>query len=75
MPQFLHYIDLRYMRDLLVVGTGCACLGSQIMAQKEGVPISGELIVAGVTMLTATPLIWKGDRRIDSEHRGKHEAP
>jgi hypothetical protein len=41
------------------------------MAQKEGVDISGELIVAGVTLLTATPFLWKGDEKI--EERGRHE--
>jgi hypothetical protein len=72
--QFPLQIDLRFLRDVIVVGTGCACIGSQIMAQKAGVPISGELIVSGVTLLTATPFIWKGDTRTDDKNRGKHEA-
>jgi hypothetical protein len=67
-------IDLRFLRDVLVVSTGCACIGSQIMAQRARVPISGELIVSGVTLLTATPFIWKGDNRTDDKNRGKHEA-
>lgn len=68
------YIDLRYVRDTITVGTGAACIGSQIFAQKARVPVSGELIVAGVTMLTATPFLWKGDERADATKRGKHEA-
>lgn len=68
------YIDLRYVRDVIIIGTGAACIGSQIMAQKARVPISGELIVSGVTLLTATPFLWRGDNRADESHRGKHEA-
>lgn len=68
------YVDLRYARDVLVIGTGAACIVSQIMAQRSRVPISGELIVSGVTLLTATPFLWRGDRRNDESHKGKHEA-
>jgi hypothetical protein len=67
-------IDLRRIRDFIVVATGAACLGSQIFAQKEGVAISGELVVAGVTLLTATPLLWRGDDRGDESARGRHEV-
>jgi hypothetical protein len=68
-------VDLRYVRDIIMVGTGAACIGSQIIAQRARVPISGELIVAGVTMLTATPFLWKGDERADRDrYKGKHEA-
>lgn len=69
------YVDLRYVRDVLIVGTGVACIGSQIFAQKARVPVSGEIIVSGVTLLTATPFLWRGDDRSDAAHyKGKHEA-
>jgi hypothetical protein len=74
MPRFPIHVDLRYIRDVIIVGVGAACLVSQILAQQAKVDTSGELIVAGVTLLTATPFLWKGDERTDESKRGKHEA-
>jgi hypothetical protein len=59
---------------MLVLGTGLGCIISQIIAQIRREDVSGELVVAGVTLLTATPFLWKGDERSDAEHPGKHEA-
>jgi hypothetical protein len=69
------HVDSRYVRDVLVVSTGFCCIVSQILIQAFRRPTSGELIVAGVTLLTATPFLWKGDERTDAtSKRGKHEA-
>jgi hypothetical protein len=46
-----------------------------MIAQIKRAEISGELIVAGVTLLTATPFLWKGDERADADsYTGRHET-
>lgn len=57
------------------MGGGFSCITSQLVLSIVGRPVSGELVVAGVTLLTATPFLWKGDERADATpYTGKHEA-
>lgn len=74
LPRWRRHLDARYVRDMLVISTGFCCIISQVVTSAFRRETSGELIVAGVTLLTATPFLWKGDERTDVDNRGKHEA-
>jgi hypothetical protein len=54
---------------------GVGCIISQIIAQVRREAVEAEFILAGVTLLTATPFLWKGDERADEHaYKGKHET-
>jgi hypothetical protein len=68
---------MRYARDVVIVGLGAACILAQLLLQFQGGSVSGEVLLAGVTLLTAQPFIKLGDRRADAEAAaapGRHEA-
>jgi hypothetical protein len=58
---------VRYARDVTVTALGAACILSQIIIQFQHAEVSGELLTAGVTLLTAEVFIKLGDRRADRE--------
>lgn len=58
---------LRVWRDVVCVVVGAASVLSQIIVQFQKASPSGELLIAGVTLLTAAPFFKLGDRRVDEE--------
>lgn len=59
---------LRVWRDIVCVVCGAASVLSQIVIQFQRSSPSGEILIAGVTLLTAAPFFKLGDRRVDSEN-------
>lgn len=74
LPRWRQHIDSRSARDIFILAGGFTCITTQIILSVLSRPVSGELVVAGVTLLTATPFLWKGDERTDADNRGRHEA-
>lgn len=52
---------VKIVRDVLLIGTGVICVGSQIVFQFRGGDPSFLVMAAGITLLTGYPLLRMGE--------------